>query len=415
MKILHAADLHIDSPMRGLDRYEGAPVEDLRNSTRRAVENLIDLALEERVDAVTIGGDVFDGTWPDINTGLWWNRQLGRLTESGIEVFVVHGNHDAVSKLTLRLPSPAGVHVFAAEEAETVVSANLPLAVHGQSYVDRAEQRNLAAAFPQAVAGVFNLGLLHTSLDGRPGHGTYAPCTIATLRDRNYDLWALGHIHKREDIDTGEVRALFPGNPQGRHAGEAGPKGVSIIEVQNGQLAELRHVDVDVSRWAVVEFDTSATGDLSEVIDGCVRVVSEARRAAARPLAARIELVGATPLRDFLLTRFEQVRAGIISRLNETEPDVWVEKLVDRTRSPKQMGAAQSDAVEAIRVLAERAMTDDDVLDRFARGLRDLETKVGSTLLRMEGTGSTSPFSRDSLRTRLPDVAEMLIARLEER
>ena len=80
MRLLHAADLHIDSPMKGIERYVGAPVDLMRASTRQAVENLVALAIRERVDVVTIGGDVFDGDWHEVKSGLWWNGQLDRLT-----------------------------------------------------------------------------------------------------------------------------------------------------------------------------------------------------------------------------------------------------------------------------------------------------------------------------------------------
>ena len=99
MRILHAADLHIDSPLRGLDRYPGAPVERLRGATRRALENLVSLAVEERVDLLLLAGDVFDGTWKDYSPGLFFSAQMARLREAEIPVVLVRGNHDAASSV----------------------------------------------------------------------------------------------------------------------------------------------------------------------------------------------------------------------------------------------------------------------------------------------------------------------------
>src|ERR1700681_439194 len=100
MKLLHAADLHIDSPMVGLLAYEEAPAEELRLATRLALTNLIDTALEEDVNAVLLAGDIFDGDWPHYGTGVHFVSEMARLREANIPVVIVAGNHDASSKLT---------------------------------------------------------------------------------------------------------------------------------------------------------------------------------------------------------------------------------------------------------------------------------------------------------------------------
>src|SRR4051812_29910913 len=106
MKFVHAADLHLDSPLRGLDRYEGAPVEQLRGATRRALENLVALCLSEKADFLLLAGDLYDGGWKDYRTGLFFAAQMSRLRAADIPVFFVRGNHDAESNITrsLRLP-----------------------------------------------------------------------------------------------------------------------------------------------------------------------------------------------------------------------------------------------------------------------------------------------------------------------
>jgi len=78
-RFIHAADIHLDSPLRGLDRYDGAPVEEIRGATRRALENLVDVCLAERVAFLLIAGDIYDGDWKDYNTGLFFHRQMSRL------------------------------------------------------------------------------------------------------------------------------------------------------------------------------------------------------------------------------------------------------------------------------------------------------------------------------------------------
>lgn len=116
---IHAADIHLDSPLSGLSAYEGAPVDLLRNAPRAAFSNLIDEAIRERVDSMVIAGDLYDGAWRDFNTGLFFSREMGRLKWEEIPVFIVHGNHDAESELTKQLTLPDNVTVFSTRKAES--------------------------------------------------------------------------------------------------------------------------------------------------------------------------------------------------------------------------------------------------------------------------------------------------------
>ena len=132
MRFLHAADVHLDSPLRGLDEYEGAPAEALRGATRNAFAKLVELAIVERVDFVILAGDLYDGDWPDFNTGLYFSNRVHELDRAGIPVVLIAGNHDAASRITPRLPLPANVHTFPTAKADTKRFDHLRVAVHGQ-------------------------------------------------------------------------------------------------------------------------------------------------------------------------------------------------------------------------------------------------------------------------------------------
>jgi DNA repair exonuclease SbcCD nuclease subunit len=106
IRFLHAADIHLDSPLTGLERYEGAPVEELRGATRRALENLVELAIERELDFVLIAGDLYDGDWKDHNTGLFFVDRMNRLREAAIPVVIISGNHDAANRMTRSLRRP---------------------------------------------------------------------------------------------------------------------------------------------------------------------------------------------------------------------------------------------------------------------------------------------------------------------
>lgn len=416
MKVLHTADLHIDSPMGSLEAYEGAPVDVMRAATRRAVENVIEIALRERVDVITIGGDVFDGQWRDINTGLWWHERLKTLVEAGIEVFVVHGNHDAESLLTERIAAPEGVHVFASHAATSVESRKGPLIVHGQSYRDRATTDDLAAGYPSAVPGVVNVGLLHTSLDGRPGHAPYAPCTIDTLIAKGYAWWGLGHVHERECVEVDGTLVLFPGNTQGRSVREVGPRSVSIVTLSDASVEQVEHVEVDVVRWLRPQIDISDLASEDELYERVAVVVAGARHEARRPLAVRLDLIGTGPLHRVLLDRPHAIRATLIARIANAEGDVWLEKIIDRTRAERDVGAAETAAVAAVRSLLEHALRDDDAARSLAGVLPSIQERYGGLLSRLAAHGGPpSLTSAAFVRERLPRAAALLIARLEER
>ncbi|MDZ7678007.1 MAG: DNA repair exonuclease [Acidimicrobiales bacterium] len=412
MKLLHCADLHIDSPMVGLTRYEGAPVERMRSATRRAAENLVQLALDRQVDVVLVGGDIFDGRWKDANTGLWWNRQLGRLVDSGIEVFIVHGNHDADSVITHRIQPPPGVHVFGVDGPTTVVSDDLPLAVHGQSYATAATTTDLAAGYPAPVPGVVNVGLLHTSLDGREGHARYAPCTPGELAAKGYALWALGHVHAREHLEVDGTHLLVPGNTQGRHAREPGEKTVSIIDTDGEAVRSVEHVPVDVVRWARVTVDRGGLDDLDAMAAAVVDRVVDEWEQAGRPLAVRVELAGDGPP-----PRIEHLRTQVVADLaHRSDGDIWLEKLAVRTNLLGEPPPISSEAIAAVVGSVDAAATDDDAVAHLAELLSPLQQRVSGALALMPDDEVPSSLTSPAVvRRYLPAARERLVAHLQGR
>jgi len=196
MRFIHAADLHLDSPLRGLSSYADAPVERLRTATRDAFSKLVTHAIDEQVDFMVIAGDVYDGDWKDFNTGLYFVRQMGRLRQAGIPVYLLYGNHDAESEMTRSLELPDNVHVFTTREAQTHRIEHLKVALHGRSFRVAATTDNLLPDYPDPVQGFLNIGVLHTALEGNAEHARYAPCSVAELQAKGYQYWALGHVHE---------------------------------------------------------------------------------------------------------------------------------------------------------------------------------------------------------------------------
>ncbi len=294
---LHAADIHLDSPLKGLERYEGRRLTKFAAPCAGRSENLVDLALERQVDFLLIAGDVYDGDWPDHNTGLFFVNQMNRLREAEIPVVLIRGNHDAESKITKSLRLPDNVQRLDTKRAQTAEAQKLHalgVAVHGRSFAKAAETDNLAIGYPSASRGMFNIGLLHTCLAGAEGHERYAPCTLDDLRSKEYDYWALGHIHQRGVHSVGdEPPVIFSGNIQGRHIREPGAKGCLLAEVDDRHRVSLEFHPLDVFRWETCRISAEGAEDGDAVLNLFAEELQAAvANSGGLPLAVRVVVQG---------------------------------------------------------------------------------------------------------------------------
>ncbi|MGE3849819.1 MAG: exonuclease SbcCD subunit D, partial [Gammaproteobacteria bacterium] len=387
MRFLHCADIHLDSPLRGLERYEGAPVDEVRGATRRAFGNLVALARVERVDFVVIAGDLYDGDWQDFNTGLCFARGMAELGESGIAVYVVRGNHDAASRVTRSLRLPANVHLLSEHAPDTRVDERLGLAVHGQSFATAAVLEDLAARYPAALPGHFNLGLLHTALSGREGHAPYAPTTEQVLRAKGYDYWALGHVHAREVVAT-DPWVVYPGNLQGRHVRERGAKGAELVTVEDGVISAVSH-PCDVLRFDELVLDIAGLADLDALLERAQgKVKTHLAAAEGRILGLRVRLTGTSPVQRTLASRGDTVVQELRAMaLDVGGGDAWLEKVLFEARPSLDLGRL-ADGDDPVALLASElaALAGPEALLEFAdASLKDLRLKLPSEVALDEG------------------------------
>jgi len=295
MKILHAADLHIDSAFRGLSVRPAELAPEFRQATRRALQNLIDLCLRERVALLLVAGDVFDGNCQDACAGEFFLEQLNRLRDVGTQVALVYGNHDAECSVIRRLRMPDHVHRMDTACPETRVFEQLGVAVHGQSYARREIWDNLARRYPRPVAHVLNIGLLHTNAIAYVNDPLYAPCTVRELVEKDYDYWALGHIHWH-DILHERPWVAYAGNIQARYMEEAGPKGCILIECEGPEIVCVRQILVDAVRWAKVRVAVDAQEISNEDVAQVQLALRKAQEdAGGRPLVASVVIQGEAP------------------------------------------------------------------------------------------------------------------------
>lgn len=410
IKFLHAADIHLDSPQRGLDRYEGAPVAECRGATRRALENLVRLAVEEKVAFLLIVGDLYDGDWPDYNTGLFFSGQMDRLRDAGIKVYLIRGNHDAANTMTKDLRPRDGVVFLDTRKPQTVILDDEGVAIHGQGFANRAVVENLARTYPDHLPGLFNIGMLHTCVEDSSGeHARYAPCSLDDLRFRGYSYWALGHIHKRETLVKGDPVVAFPGNIQGRNVRESGPKGCLLVTVDDGHNVTAEPRWLDVVRWETCRIDATGARDNDDLLGRFRdRLSGLIPGADDRLLALRVEFQGACRAHATASADWPHLTTEIRQTANEAGGGrVWVEKVVPRTRPPEALrdGPADGPLAELSALLDELRRDETSLKELCDRELEDLRKKLDPKLLE-------DLESPDRLRDLLDQVGPILMTRL---
>lgn len=413
MKFLHAADIHLDSALHGLERYEGAPFDEIHGATRRAFDLLIETAIDEEVSFVLLAGDLYDGDWKDYNTGLYFVERLGRLRDAGIRVFMVAGNHDASSQITKHLRLPDNARMLATRAPEQIILDDLDVAINGQGFATRAVTDDLSRSFPQGDPHLFNIGLLHTCLDGKPGHEPYAPCTVDGLRSKGYQYWALGHVHTREEVSR-DPWIVFPGNCQGRHIREAGPKGCTLVTVENAEVAAVEHRDLDVMRWSLCQIDVTDGDNLDDIYSHVgTGMQSVLDAAGGRPAAVRLILQGACPAhsalhadREHWLQEYRALATGLGG------PGVWLEKLVLETTPSVSDGGVLGggDALGGLLCAIREMELDDSALARLADEVSPLRQKLPADIL--GGDDRYDPTDAQVLKETLEEIKELLVIRL---
>jgi DNA repair protein SbcD/Mre11 len=410
-RFIHSGDLHLDSPLKGIERYDGAPVDELQRATRRALENLVALAIDERVAFVVLAGDVFDSGWKDYHTGLYFAAQMSKLRDAGIAVIMIAGNHDSATGMTLNLRMPDNVTLLSTRNPETKTLDDYPVAVHGQGYPTRAVSYDLTAGYPAALPELFNIGLLHTSLDGRAGHDPYAPCSLNGLRAKRYDYWALGHIHKRETVAK-DPWVVFSGNLQGRHIGETGSKGCTLVTVDHDAVLRVEHRDLSVVRWVNLLLDVSAESTLDDVYERIMTAIDEAMSEAEnRLLAVRLELSGQSPLDG----RIRSLGPKLINEVRQIATDATggrscVEQICVRTATMPGSSLSAS-AEESLGGLLQTLTAPDDH-DVFGRS-SDIES-LRLRLLGLPGVADdlATLFSPEERVRALEDAKQLVIEAL---
>ncbi|WP_170006633.1 metallophosphoesterase family protein [Bacillus fonticola] len=380
MKLLHTADLHLDSPYRGVGTLPNHIAERLKGSGFRVLDQLVDIAMSERVDAVVVAGDVYDRDTRTLRAELQFRRMCSRLNAEGIPVFVAHGNHDFLQGITHGLEFPEQTYLFSGEVTEFVVTTKSgeKLSVQGFSYEERHRKVAPVQSFLRTGHADVYVGVLHGSATGPSDHERYASFSVEDLVACQLDYWALGHIHKAATLWE-QPPIIYPGIPQGRHKQEAGEKGIIIAE-WTATGVTVRAVRTDDITWTTKQWRVNETDRFEYVIDDLLSWKQEIRQKERGQLVS-LRLV--LP-ENFVFTEEERyvVLEHLQSEEHERDDFVWVYEVMYEADGANNSPLTDGDPLSNLLIDAMNSSVPDALF---------------RPLFTVRGQASLSSFSREEL------------------
>lgn len=378
---IHTGDLHLDSPFRGMSDINNELSKKLVESTFKAYNKIIDTCIKRNVDFLLIAGDVYDSSDKSISAQLRFIKGLKRLSDAGIQSYIVHGNHDPLNGWSAMLDWPENVHIMSGDEIETILfekDGNVVASIIGTSYATAHIKTNLAQKYPKNERNeAFTIGLLHCTVGSGTGHDPYAPCTMNDLKDLNYDYWALGHIHMPSVINENNPAIVYSGNPQGRHVGELGPRGCYLVTVDSKNQHSMEFIETDSIRWFIKDIpieDMETEADLLQSIQECTDAIND--EADGRSVICRYILTGRGALhRSFMREgMLDDILQLLREELTFNSQFVWIERLVNDTRLPINRDVLQgrNDFVGDIVNIVDEIYKDENTLMDLKTSLKPL-------------------------------------------
>lgn len=395
---VHAADLHLDTPFKGLSATAPHVGAALRGASLDAFDALVALCLESEAAFLVIAGDVYDGAERGLRAQLRFRAGLERLSAAGIWCFVAHGNHDPVEEgwaavaqwpELVRIFGHDGVDSFAVERSGEILAT-----VHGTSYAHRETTENLSQRFAARRGPGLNVAVLHCAVSGASdGHAAYSPCSLEDLRSHGFDYWALGHVHAHSVLSRGTADEggfiVYSGDLQARSPkrSELGQKGAVVVRVRSGTVHSLEHVPCDTVRFAVLEVDLGSCDGATDVFAELAAAASEElERSAGRSLVLRARLSGRSAAHDEL--RRDGVTDDLLRALREVSgastPFCWWDRIEDASLPPARLDELRKgdDFVAELLAVANGLESGlgpgevDELLGKMPRELRRLAAEL---------------------------------------
>ncbi len=305
IKFVHCADLHLDTPFKGLTQTNHDLAQRLKDATLKSFRRIIDLCITENVDFLLIAGDIFDSSLKSLAAQLFFINELKRLSLANIHTYIITGNHDPLVSWIRELEMPEKVTRFGSKEVECIQhfrNSNLVADIYGISYENASVEWNLAEKFTRQPSGApFAFALMHGTISTARAGNNYAPFTLDDIRNKGFDYWALGHVHKRQVAHPAFPTVVYPGNPQGRDFGETGVRGCYLVEIEGGNAPVLTFVPVQQLRFEVYVIDMTGIETINILSEKIQATLMDGENAVSdESLMARIILTGRTSLHGIL-------------------------------------------------------------------------------------------------------------------
>jgi exonuclease SbcD len=343
LKFIHCADLHIDSPFKGIGNINPELQTILCNSTFEAFNRIITIALENKVDFVLIAGDIYDSENKGLHAQFKFREELKRLLEHGIPSYMVYGNHDPLDSWSATLKEIDGVNIFGDEVECKYFKKNgdVLAKIYGVSFSSADIRDNLALKFPEADGDVPCIGLLHANVGGRL-EDPYSPCSVEELSSKRMDYWALGHVHSYEIIKKANPAIVYPGCSQSRNATETGEKGCCLVTLSPGIDPDIQFINTDFVRYAQGNLDISGCTNIDEIMDAIIaRCHDISTGFKGCHSIIRLSLNGRTTLHNELKKEgtIPDMTEKIRKAMEKNKPIIWLEKISLNTAKPYDVDA----------------------------------------------------------------------------
>lgn len=294
MRFIHTADLHLDSPFRGIGSASVALKDRLQAATLGALRRVVDHTIESKADFVLIAGDIYDSKDRNLRALVSFRSEMERLGERNIPAFIVHGNHDPLNGWGSGFQLPPNVVTFGGRaDTEPFIRRGREVAqITGVSYARERITDNLAAGLKPPENAAYSIALLHANIGHQAGHADYAPATVEELATAGFNYWALGHVHTQSTLASDPAMIVYPGNTQGRNPRESGPRGCLQVDVDTYGRAHLEFIDTSVARWVHLEISIAGIGAMDQLVDLMLAKGREAAAAFGGPTVARCTIRG---------------------------------------------------------------------------------------------------------------------------
>ncbi|MCT8139487.1 DNA repair exonuclease [Anaerobacillus sp. CMMVII] len=306
IRFIHAADLHLDSPFQGLRDLPEKLFHYVRESTFEALQMLVNHAINYQVDFVVLAGDLFDGENRSLMAQAKLKKAMEQLHQFGIACYIIHGNHDPLNGTWIPLSWPENVFFFK-DEVEVFEFTKNDVSVHlyGYSYPQKIVKENIASQFQRVGTADFHIGILHGTAEGQEGHDNYAPFSIQELVEKDFDYWALGHIHKRQILHESPFVA-YSGNIQGRHSKEKGEKGVFLVELDDFKSSKLTFLPTSTLIWEELTIPIKGIETIDELKTCCETTLHDAKQC-GKNVFAILRFIGSGPLHTNLMEEIDDL------------------------------------------------------------------------------------------------------------